>query len=398
MPIKLRAVLQEKKIPIGDWAKSIKQKNGNSLSPSAASQLINWGVWPRSTTKKSIQTQTSQFLASQKITLNKISTIWDVEPEDSQDNLISHGRPPGRKSRVVATNEFDRPLPEPLMLSQKARKHFRLFTDPFRNDITCNADVFLSSEQRYIHEAMKYAAKHGGFIAVVGDPGAGKTVLVDRLEGDISSGKETIKLIRPRAIDKSKITAGSICEAIIYDISLEKPKRSLEAKARQVERLLKLGADNGTSYCLLIDEGHDLTNPILRYLKRFREIRDGLRVLMGVIVVGQSELLLTLDAARNPDIKEVIARIEIATLKPLDGDIKPYLETKFKRINKPLGEVFAPDAYDAIQLSLMRRNLHSKKIVSVSFPLMVNNAVTAAMNIAADAGLPVVNKDVLKEI
>ena len=101
------------------------------------------------------------------------------------------------------------------MLSQKAKKHFKLFVDPFIDDVQKPEDVFLSPEQIYIRESMFYVAQHGGFLAVIGESGAGKTTLRRDLIDRIQRENHTITTIQPQIIDKSRLTAGSLCEAII---------------------------------------------------------------------------------------------------------------------------------------------------------------------------------------
>jgi hypothetical protein len=58
----------------------------------------------------------------------------------------------------------------------------------------------------------------------------------------------------PRRIDKTRLAASGICDAIIRDCSTEAPKRTPEAKARQVERILTNSSRAGYSRVLMIEE------------------------------------------------------------------------------------------------------------------------------------------------
>ena len=53
------------------------------------------------------------------------------------------------------------------MLSPAAKRHFKIFRDPFQDDVNSPDDVYLSDEQRYILEAMLQTAKAGGIITAV---------------------------------------------------------------------------------------------------------------------------------------------------------------------------------------------------------------------------------------
>ncbi|NOY61764.1 MAG: AAA family ATPase [Gammaproteobacteria bacterium] len=284
------------------------------------------------------------------------------------------------------------------MLTQAAKRHFKLFVDPFKDDVQNADDVFLSTEQRYIRESMFIAAKHGGFIAIVGESGAGKSTLRRDLIDRIDRENQPITIIQPRIIDKGKLSAGGICDAIINDISSEKPRRELEAKARQIERLLSGSSNAGNSHVLMIEEAHDLSIKILKYLKRFWELDNGFKRLLSIVLVGQLELKSKLDERQNWDAREMIRRCEVAELLPLNGDLEAYVALKFKRINVDPVSVLADDAYVAIRERLTLRKQNSKQTVSMLYPLIVNNLITKAMNLAAEVGAPFVTGEIIKEV
>jgi type II secretory pathway predicted ATPase ExeA len=284
------------------------------------------------------------------------------------------------------------------MLSAAAKKHFQIFKDPFIDDVQKSEDVFLSTEQRYIREAMYTTAKHGGFLAIVGESGSGKTTLRRDLLDRI--GRESLQIvpIQPRVIDKGRLTAGLICEAIIRDLSQQKPRQTLEGKARQVEEILIGSSRAGNAHVLLIEEAHDLTVQTLKYLKRFWELEDGFKKLLSIILVGQPELKGMLDERMNYEAREVIRRCEIAELLPLNGNLEEYLALKLNRIGKKLPEVFDKTAFDAIRtrLTVLRRG--GANADSMLYPLVVNNLVTKAMNLCAEIRADKINADVIKEI
>jgi type II secretory pathway predicted ATPase ExeA len=286
------------------------------------------------------------------------------------------------------------------MLSPHARKHFALFRDPFVDDVQGPDDIFLDADQRYIREAMYTTAKHGGFLAVVGESGAGKTVLRRDLIDRIAREGASILVVQPRTIDKGVLTAGAICEAIIDDLTPgASVRRSLEGKARQVERLLRDSSRAGNSHVLLIEEAHDLSIPTLKYLKRFWEMEDGFRKLLSIILVGQPELKFRLDERHNFEAREVIRRCEVAELQPLDANLEGYVALKLRRIGREPEAVLERDAYDAIRLRLTRpKRGPGSEVVSQLYPLVVNNLIVKAMNLAADLGAPKVSADTIRSL
>lgn len=399
MPLKLKGVLARLGIRQSKWAASITQEGrgveGRPLSLSAATQIMNWGTWPKLTSKESIQRQTEQLLRDRGVDEVDIAEVWD---EDLDDTLRA-GHPVG--IHLGQKPERLQPVIEPLeteMLSANAKKQFGIFRDPFIDDVQGAGDVFLSTEQRYIREAMFSTAKHGGFLAVIGESGAGKTVLRRDLIDRIQRETQPIILVQPRLIDKGTLTAGAICEAIIDDLRPgEKVRRSLEGKARQVEKLLIDSSRAGNVHCLVIEEAHDLSISTLKFLKRFWELEDGFKKLLSILLIGQPELKIMLDETKNPQAREVIRRCEVAELVPLDRHLEEYLTLKLGRIGKNLGDLFDPNAFDAIRTRLSRQ-IGEKKYLSMVYPLVVNNLTTKALNLCAKIGAGKITADVIKEL
>ena len=287
--------------------------------------------------------------------------------------------------------------PEMQVLTQQARQLFRLPKSPFVDDVQNRDDVYLSDEQRYIRQTMLFAAKQAGFVAIIGESGAGKTTLKRDLIEGIKQAGEPIIVIQPQTIDKVHLTTAHLCDAIIEDVSqgTAKPKRSMEAKARQIQRLLTDSSRAGNKHCLIIDEAHDLTVPMLKYLKRFWELEDGMKRLLGIVLIGQPELKLKL-SERNADLREVVRRCEQIELQPLNTFVADYLTHKLRRLDVAFDDIFAADAMSGLAARLTRTN--GKQVMSLLYPLIVNNTVTAAMNEAARLGQNRITADIFNAI
>ncbi len=281
------------------------------------------------------------------------------------------------------------------MLEQRTRKHFKLFRSPFINDITDARDIFLSEDHHFIKEMMLDTARYAGFTAVYGEVGSGKSVMRKAVVHELMS--EDIKVVFPIIVDKSRITPGSLIDAIVMDISEDKPKRSLEAKTRQALQLLRNRATSGMKQVLIIEEAHLLNVKAMKALKQIYELEDGYNRLIGIILIGQPELKFLLDETRHPEMREVTRRVTCAEISGLDGDLSRYIVHKFKRINKKVEEVFAEDAFEA-----MTRRLQDKsgtgRIVSRGYPLTVNNLAARAMNMAVEMGEEKVTGEVVMSL
>lgn len=401
MPIKLKAVLLRHGIRQDELADRLPQASSyggrTTLSRSSVAQILNHGWRPAKTPWADIQKATEAFLAERGVMPEEIAEIWD------EDAVIRHSVKP-LNTRVgedrSRTDDHDTIDIGTEMLSAQAKRHFSLFRDPFVDDVQGPEDLFLSADQRYVREAMYQAAKAGGwFIAVVGESGSGKTTLrretIDRI------GREglPVAVIQPKSFDKTALKSAHICQAILADVKPnEHPKRSLEALARQVEKALTESGRSGQSHVLIIEEAHDLSIQTLKYLKRFWEMEDGFKKLLSIVLIGQPELKEKLNERQYFEAREVIRRCEVVELLPLDNQLADYLGLKFKRLGRPVGEVIDDSAFDAIRtrLTLLGRGPQRNQTVSMTYPLVVNNVVTKAMNLAAEIGAVRVTADIVK--
>jgi len=282
------------------------------------------------------------------------------------------------------------------MLTMQARKQFGLVRDPFTDDVQQADDVYLTESHRFAAEYFYQTAKVGGMLAIIGESGSGKTT-VRRLAIDrMNQEGQKVKVIAPRIIDKGRLTASLICDAIIADCSTEHPKRTLEAKARQIERILMHSSRSGWSHVLVIEEAHDITIQTLKYLKRFWELEDGFKKLLAIVLVAQPEMKAKLDESSNWEAREVIRRMEIVEIEPLDDgkELSEYLALKFRRVGADPAKVMTTNTGEALAMRL-RRQGPQKKVHSIAYPLLVNNWMRKALNLAAELGAKQVDAEII---
>lgn len=282
------------------------------------------------------------------------------------------------------------------MINQEALKHFKIFRNPFIDDIQKDQDIYMSEEHRYIEAAMLDAARHGGFLAVIGEVGSGKSVMRRKVVEQLRKDGDTL-VIFPQIIDKTRLNASSICDAIIMDVSDQAPRMKLEQKTRQVQALLLERSKQGFRSVLIVEEAHDLHTSTLKHLKRFYELEDGYRKLLGIILVGQVELKSLFNESTHVEMREVIRRIQVAEIKGLNGHIAEYLTLKLKRVGAKLEDIFEPAAIAALGVRLTAHDRHNKKI-SHAYPLGVNKYVARAMNLAYEMGEAKVTEGVVMAI
>lgn len=409
--LKLKALLKRLGVPQARFARSL------GISPGTLADILNWGCkpskgWPE--LHLAMQQELEQLGASASAIASAFDHRAQAAPKKQNAQRSSAERstvtPFGGTSSTATEKETDMLLQKQTM-HQATRRHFAVAADPFNNDIAESGDVFVSPDIRYVRETLWQHAKHGGLLALVGESGSGKSTTVadfkDRLQRE---GRDVI-IIEPSVLymeendSKGKtLKSAAIVQAIIATIAPSvPPKRDAEARARQVQQLLTAGYRAGQRHVLIIEEAHCLPTATLKHLKRFAELKDGLAPLLSIVLVGQPELRQRL-AVNNAEVREVAQRCDLVELPALDNNLGDYLKFKLNRVGCALDKVITQDGIDALRerLTFARRTGNGKAqvmttSVSLVYPLAVANALTAAMNLAASLGAPVVDADIVKE-
>ena len=146
------------------------------------------------------------------------------------------------------------------------------------------------------------AARSQAMVWVLGRRGVGKTRAVRAALVRLG-----VPVVEPLRLDRERLHMGDIQDAIVRDLSDERPRRSGEARSGQVRRVL--GARRAAPV-LFIDEAHCLHHATVRGLKRLRELSWGGRSpLAGVVLAGQRAA-----DARIPEVALRSARTVMAGL------------------------------------------------------------------------------------
>lgn len=288
------------------------------------------------------------------------------------------------------------------MLDTRTLKHFKLFRNPFTLEVEKDRDLFFGEEHRYVYDCLWEAAHQAGFVALVGDVGAGKSTLRDKLFRELTK-EDQVTTIFPQTIDKTRLTAEYIADAVIFDISGEKPRQRLEDKARQMVRLLRERAAAGRKHLLVLEEAHLLQQRTLRYLKQFWEFTlttgEGTQRLLGILLIGQLELKAKLaESGDGWGIREMVRRCQLVELGPLNGDSRAYLQHLLTRAGGALDRVITPDAVDALAERLKTRDASGRRTVSLTYPLMLHRWLAKAMREAALRGESKVTAELVREL
>ena len=158
------------------------------------------------------------------------------------------------------------------------RTRFSLPPDPWSGLSLETTDVARAGEM------IQAAVSAQMMVSILGQRGSGKTQALRKALHNLD-----VQFVEPLRLDRERLHLGDIETAIVQELSVEAPRRSGEARSRQVRRVL------GTASCnrpvvLVLDDAHLLNRNTLRGLKRLRELTWlGVSPLLGIVLLGQSD-------------------------------------------------------------------------------------------------------------
>lgn len=408
MPLMLKRVLLDVGMSQAQLAAQVLSEGGRSVSAATISQIVNHDTWPRSIGRHSIESQIRKALIKRGLASQELKQLFipaeSVGAAESADFITAPTDDSPNAEESIHMLLRKQPL------TNEARRHFKIARDPFTDEMQESGDVYLSDDIRYVRATMRQTAKHGGMLAIVGESGAGKTTIKHDLKDWIVANREPITVIEPYVLgledteQRGKtLRAMDIAAAIIRGIDrTATPKRNAQSRSEQLHQLLRASAQAGRRHVLVIEEAHDLPVATLKHLKRFYELEpeSGFGRLLAIILIGQTELGWKLDD-RNPKVREVVQRCEVATLGPLDQEVHSYLKHKFSRIELDCDGIFDATAIQEVQGRLRVSSTEgrgtTRRVVSRSlcYPLAVNNLVSIALNQAARIGAPIITGELI---
>lgn len=395
MAIRLKGVLEFCKVSISALARIVPKPDGDGFySKTAMYNFLNKGIIPKK------EWSEEAFRSKVWGALSEIKEVTDYLEYQGQkvENLwaeVDGNGLPINKNKVFSLDPEDIGK-EAEVISDKARDLFGVKRDPFTGDIGKQSDVFRGSETRFIFTAIKLAATEHGLIAICGHVGAGKTTakkwLLEELRKD-----ESIYVVQPMLLDKSKVTEKALADAIMEDLTGKAAASGPEKRARQLRRVLIERNNAGDKVAIIIDEAHMLTPAAVLLLKAIHEIENVYSKTTGVVLIGQMELSRDLlNVAVHPKLKPFIARCHVEEINGLDKSLEQYIAHKFKQAGMSHLKVLTPGAIKALDERLSPRSGEQKR--SFAFPLVVNNVIVKAMNETARLGENRVTEEIIMSL
>lgn len=331
--------------------------DGKPIGAGVMSDIVNFGIYPKTFNRSEIDRQI-------------------------QDFFVRRGLPPATEQTPKQQTEESNM--RRITLTTAILKQFGLNRTPFPLEFDSEKEVYQDTSRPLVGMIVD-TARHGGLLALIGDSGAGKTTLLNCAIERITSEQPQIRIVQVQGLLEEQTTnnkplnAKAITTAIIYSCSTETPRMDVEARARQLRRILETIAKNKGEVLVIIDEAHLLHRQTIKALKRFWELQLGFKRLLRIVLVGQPELKAKLDEITNPDLREFIRRVEMFELQPLNAEqIRAYLASRWQSVGGKLSDTFDDDAFSAIANALQKSNTKGH-VYNTAYPQVINNYVSRVM-------------------
>lgn len=266
--------------------------------------------------------------------------------------------------------DFTPMITERTALSFEAIDFFGFDRDPFalESDPRTPEETYTNSTIDRVFRRLEDAISFQGFIAVLGEIGAGKSTLKSRLLAKYRDGKK-VQLLFPKFAEMAVLDPSSIVYFFLDYFGQPKPQRRVQAQ-RNLEALLKEFNDRGTHVCLGIDECHRLSDKTLTALKNFYELgTGGYERYLGLMLMGQPQFEQRLLSA---GFREIAERLEIVRMPSTAKFAKDYMGHRLELVGADVNKLFDAGAIKAIA-------------AQVGTPLGIGNLANKALNDAAKA-------------
>ena len=254
------------------------------------------------------------------------------------------------------------------MLTAQIMRRFRIVTH------WMDAGYFETESLRQLREDVLAAIRAGRLVAICGPVGSGKTMMMNRLQDDISAGKDII-VARSLSVDKPRVTLPNLIMALFLDVSAD-PTLKAPAQPERRERLLQERVRKARKpVVLFIDEAHDIHGHTLNGLKRLMELITAGGGKLSVVLVGHPRLQNDLRRATMEEIGDRTSKFDFVALGDQRREfVRWLLETCLEEGVDP-DSVIAPQAQDFLVERLS---------TPLQFAEHLNRAFTDAFHLGAE--------------
>jgi len=217
-----------------------------------------------------------------------------------------------------------------------------------------------------------------GFMALVAEPGLGKTTLLNKLNEELKDCARTVFVFQTQCNSKEFLGY------LLSELGIDSTGMDVVAMHRALNGVLLEEMFQGRRFVLIVDEAQNLdaaSSETIRLLSNFETTHSKL---IQIILAGQPQLLETL---KKPELAQLRQRIaSLATLHHLDAaETAHYVEHRLHTAGSRDESIFTPDAMELIALR------------SKGIPREINNICFNALMFGYAKGSRTINAEIVQQ-
>jgi general secretion pathway protein A len=275
----------------------------------------------------------------------------------------------------TATDAETQPLPPVFSFLN----FYGLSEQPF--DVTPDpAYLYLSPMHREALSSLSQGIENlRGFMALVAEPGMGKTTLLNRLMEDLRETARTVLLFQ------TQCNSRELLRYLLSELGIESEAMDVVSMHRALNEILFQEMLNGRRFVLIIDEAQNLDAATLETIRLLSDFETTHAKLIQIVLAGQPQLIETL---LRPELSQLRQRIAILTnLEPLGAsETAQYIEHRLRAAGSNGRAIFTPEA-----LALIAESSHG-------IPRSINNLCFNALQMGCSKECEAIDADIVKSV
>jgi len=214
---------------------------------------------------------------------------------------------------------------------------YGLNQQPF--DVTPDpAYLYRSRVHREAFEAISQGIENlRGFVALVAQPGMGKTTLLNKLMEELSASARVVFLFQ------TQCNSSELLRQLLTELGVEHDGTDVVAMHKVLNQALFEEMLQGRRFVLIVDEAQNLQDSVLETIRLLSNYETTHSKLIQIVLAGQPQLVETL---MRPGLVQLRQRIAVvANLEPLDAsETAEYIEHRLRAAGSNDMPIFTRDA------------------------------------------------------
>src|SRR4030095_13634870 len=215
-------------------------------------------------------------------------------------------------------------------------------TEPFQN--TPDLDfLFLTPNHKEALASIEYGIRQRkGFIAITGEVGVGKTMILrSYLDKVVPEKQKTIYILNP------KVSFDNLLSTILKELGVEAIAGPATDKLNQLHEVLIAEYRNDHTVVLLIDEAQNIPIETLESIRMLSNLETATEKLIQIVLVGQPELDELLNRHELRQVRErIVLQARIAPLT--NAESVAYIDHRLSLVSSDPRAVFSKQALERI--------------------------------------------------